>query len=111
VGIYVHDIIYFSSSDAVEHKLEESLSNIGQVDFMGQFFHFLGIEFTWNITTDGHVSVGLTQQTFAENLIDSVGYTSLSISSYTSPYHSGLPIDSIPPSNLNMSEQDLWWLK
>ncbi len=36
IGIYVDDIIYFSASDHVECKFEESLSTIGSVDFMGQ---------------------------------------------------------------------------
>jgi hypothetical protein len=44
VGIYVDNIIYFSSSDNVERHL---LSTIGSVDFMGQVSHFLGIKFMW----------------------------------------------------------------
>jgi hypothetical protein len=47
VGIYVNDIIYFGASDDVEKKFETLLSTIGEVDFMGQVNHFLGIEFTW----------------------------------------------------------------
>ena len=43
VGIYVNDIIYFSGSDAVEQCFESLLSTIGDVDFMGQVSHFLGI--------------------------------------------------------------------
>jgi hypothetical protein len=40
VGIYVGDIIYFSSSNEVERKFEGLLSKIGDVDFMGQVSHF-----------------------------------------------------------------------
>ncbi len=47
IGIYVDDIIYFSSSDSVEKKFEELLSSIGTVDFMGQVGLFLGTEFSW----------------------------------------------------------------
>jgi hypothetical protein len=47
IGIYVDDIIYFSSSDEVEKKFEELLGNVVQADFMGQVSHFLGIEFQW----------------------------------------------------------------
>jgi len=36
VGIYVDDIIYFSSNDNVEWKFEELLSTIGSFDFMGR---------------------------------------------------------------------------
>jgi hypothetical protein len=46
VGIYINDIIYFSTSDEVEQKFEELLGNVVSVDFMGQVSHFLGIEFS-----------------------------------------------------------------
>jgi len=60
VGIYNDDIIYFSTSDAVEKRFEELLSNRVSVDFMGQVSHFLGIEFTWQHHPDGHITVSLT---------------------------------------------------
>jgi hypothetical protein len=66
IGIYIDDIIYFSPSDKVECEFEQRLSSIGEVDFMGQVSHFLGIEFTWQHHPDGHVSVTLTQQLFTE---------------------------------------------
>jgi len=106
VGIYVDDIIYFSSSDDVEKEFEKRLSTIGNVDVMGQVSHFLGIEFSWKHHQDGNLSVSLTQQSFAENLVDSFNYATASVSSYVSPYRSGLPIDAIPPSNLPSLAQD-----
>jgi len=106
VSIYVDDIIYFSASDSVEREFEKQLSSIGNVDFMGQVSHFLGIEFSWRFHQDGNLSESLTQQSFAENLVDSVNYSTASVSSYVSPYRSGLPIDSIPPSALSSTEQD-----
>jgi hypothetical protein len=72
VGIYVDDIIYFSSSDAVERKFEESLGKLVTVEFMGQVSHFLGIKFSWKHHNDGHLTVNLTQQSFVETLIDSI---------------------------------------
>jgi hypothetical protein len=72
IGIYVDDIIYFSADDKVEREFEKRLSTIGNVDFMGQVSHFLGIEFSWKSLSDGNLSVSLTQQSFAENLNDSV---------------------------------------
>jgi hypothetical protein len=102
VSIYVDDIIYFSASDSVEREFEKQLSSIGNVDFMGQVSHFLGIEFSWRFHPDGILSVSLTQQSFAENRVDSVNYSTASVSSYVSPYRSGLPIDSIPPSALSL---------
>jgi hypothetical protein len=69
IGIYVDDIIYFSPSDAVERKFEELLSGLVSADFMGQVSHFLGIEFHWVHHADGHLTVTLTQESFAESLI------------------------------------------
>jgi len=71
VGMYVDDIIYLSSSDEVEKQFESVLSRIGDVDFMGQVTHFLGIEFTWKELPNGHLGVSLTQQSFIESLLDS----------------------------------------
>jgi hypothetical protein len=104
VGIYVDNIIYFSSSDAVEHRFDTLLSGIGSVDFMGQVSYILGIEFTWKKLWDGHLCVSLTQQSFIEFLLDSLDTSIEDISSYSSPYQSGIHIDSIPM--LEMSTQD-----
>jgi len=106
VGIYVDDIIYFSMDDQVERVSEEKLSSIGNVDFMGKVSHILGIEFNWKNHDHGHLSVSLTQQSFAENLVDSVNYSTASTSTYVTPYRSGLSIYSILPSTLSPSEQD-----
>jgi len=69
---------------------------------MGQVSHFLGIEFNWHTHSDGHVIVNLTQQSFTE--LDTLGYSSSSISTFTTPYHQGLSIDSVP--NLPMTSTD-----
>jgi len=104
--VYVDDLIYFSSSDLVEQKFEELLGNLVSVDFMGQVSYFLGIEFSWTHHPDGHLTVNLTQQLFSETLIDSLGFGSLSLSTYSSPYRSGLPIDSIPHEDMSTLECD-----
>jgi hypothetical protein len=106
VGIYADDIIYFSISDAVEKKFEELLGTLVSVDFMDQVSHFLGIEFSWTHHLDGNITVNLTQQSFAETLIDSFGFGSLSLSAYTSLYRSGVPIDSIPHEDMSDTQRD-----
>jgi hypothetical protein len=106
VGIYVDDIIYFSSSDKTEKEFERCLSTIGEVDFMGKVSQFLGIEFTWNQQDDGNINVVLTQQSFTEILLESLGYTTESCSTFTTPYRSGLSIDSIPTIDMSVSERD-----
>jgi hypothetical protein len=96
VGIYVSDIIYFSCSDQVEKKFEEDVSTIGSVDFKGQVSLFLGTEFTWVTHPDGHLMVSLTQQTFTEQLLESLNIDHQTTSTYLTSYRSGSSIDSIP---------------
>jgi hypothetical protein len=111
VGIYVDDIIYFSLSDTIEKQFELSLSTIGNVDFMGQVSHFLGIKFTWKTCSDGHFCVSLTQQSFINTLLDQLGILIDSISSYITPYRSGFPIDSIPFVEMSSLDRDQLRLK
>jgi hypothetical protein len=106
VGIYVDDIIYFSTSDAVEKQFETLLSSLGSVDFMGQVSHFLGIEFTWKFQSNGHLSVSLTQQSFIDTLLETLGISIDGISTYTSPYQANCHIDSIPFQDMSASDRD-----
>jgi len=106
IGIYVDDIIYFSPDDAVERKFEKLLSDLVSADFMGQVSHFLGIEFHWVCHPDGHLTVTLTQESFAESLIESLGFDGTQPSHFVSPYRSGLCIDSIPHEEMSSSERD-----
>jgi hypothetical protein len=106
VGVYVDDIIYFSPDEQVEKKFEALLSTIGEVDFMGQVSHFLGIEFTWHKHDNGDISVNLTQQSFIENLLDVLGYSGYPDSTFVSPYRTGLSIDSIPTLPMTSTERD-----
>jgi hypothetical protein len=111
VGIYVDDIIYFSLSDAVERLFESKLSSLGNVDFMGQVSHFLGIEFTWQHLPGGHLAVSLTQQSFIESLLTSLNISVERISTYTTPYKSGSSIDSIQHQEMSPSARDTLRLK
>jgi len=106
IGIYVDDIIYFSLSNEVERHFEQLLSSIGEVDFMGQVSHFLGIEFTWTHMSDGHLGVTLTQQSFTESLLDSLGLQHVGVSHFTTPYRSGCRIDSVPFQEMSSTNQD-----
>jgi len=73
---------------------------------MGQVTHFLGIEFTWKYSSDGHLQVTLTQQSFIEALLDSLHIQLDSTSSFTSPYRSGMSVDTIPHQDLSSSVRD-----
>jgi len=106
VGIYVDNIIYFSSSDVVERKFEELLSSIGSVDFMGKVGLFLGTEFTWVEHVDGHLSVSLTQQSFTETLLETLNITWPSQSSFLTPYRADCCIDSIPHETMSTLDRN-----
>jgi hypothetical protein len=73
---------------------------------MGQVSHFLGIEFTWHHSSDGNVSVNLTQQSFTENLLESLGHSTDSVSTFTTPYQSGISIDTIPNADMSVFDHD-----
>jgi hypothetical protein len=77
------------------------------VDFMGQISLFLGTEFSWTHRSDGNLTVHLTQQSFAETLIDSMGLEGAGLSPFLSPYRSGLPIDSVINEAMNPSNRDV----
>jgi hypothetical protein len=78
---------------------------------MGQVSQFLGIEFHWVKHSDDNLSVTLTQQSFAESLIDSFGYLHMNTSLFATPYCSGLSIDSIESTALPMEQKDLLHLQ
>jgi hypothetical protein len=56
---------------------------------------------------DGHLSISLTQQSFAETLIDSLGFISTSTSTFLTPYHLGYPIGLVVHENMPSSDRDV----
>ena len=73
---------------------------------MGQVSHFLGIEFTWKRLPDNHLCVSLTQQSFVDTLLDSLGISIDNVSHFSTPYRSGYPFDSVPFVEMSSSERD-----
>jgi hypothetical protein len=64
---------------------------------MGVVEWFLGIHFSWRITSTS-VAVHLNQSGFAANLVESFFQDSRNETPTATPYRSGVPIDSIAPS-------------
>ena len=64
---------------------------------MGVVEWFLGIHFSWRITSTS-VAVHLNQSGFAANLVESFFQDSRNVTPMATPYRSGVPIDSIAPS-------------
>jgi hypothetical protein len=92
-------------------QFESLLSGIGNIEFMGQVTHFLGIEFTWKRFSDDQLCVTLTQQSFIESLLDSLNNSFEGVSLYSSPYQSGVHIDSIPTVDMPTRDRDALRLK
>lgn len=95
VGLYVDDMVYYSTSDASEKRFEEILSSQFTISFMGIVNWFLGTHFTWLTLPDGNLSVHLSQVAFAQNLVERYRQNNINPNPRATPYRSGLPIDSI----------------
>ena len=54
VGLYVDDIVYYSSSDKVEEWFETNLRSHIKDDFMGPTSWFLGSRYNWHYDEDGN---------------------------------------------------------
>ena len=64
---------------------------------MADVDYFLGISFTWLKHKDWNISVHLCQSAFTEFTAHwLLVHTANKVPNMT-PYHSGLPVDSIPP--------------
>jgi hypothetical protein len=104
VGLFVDDFIYFSPDPEVEAYFEAALAEKVKVDFMGQVEFFLGVAFQWTRHDDGHVSVHLSQEAYANEIVEAMGLADAVSSPTMTPFHSGLPIDALP--NVDMSDSD-----
>ncbi len=113
VGLYVDDMVYFSDMDAVEQRFEQILSSQFKINFMGVVNWFLGTHFTWTDYPTEDISVHLSQVAFAQNLVERYHQQHINHNTKSTPYCSGLPIDSLPaydgdmqdPSFLRLREQ------
>ena len=104
VGIYVDDFVYYSEDDAVESRFESILKDQFKIDFMGTVNWFLGTHFEWAEHDNGALSVHLSQKAFAQNLVERHRLHTSNVNPSSSPYRSGVPIDSIPASDVDDSD-------
>ncbi len=70
LGLYIDDFVYFSADPKVEDLFCRLLSKHCKVDFMGIIEWFLGVHFSWRISSS-LVLVHLNQWGFASNLVES----------------------------------------
>ncbi len=97
LGLSVDDFVYFLEDQDVKKLFCRLLSKCCNVDFMGIVEWFLGVHFSWCISSS-LVSVYLNQSSFASNLVESFFCKTREASPLAIPYCSGIPVDSIAPS-------------
>ena len=96
LALYIDDLIYFSADPTVEQHFKRELASRLKVDFMGDVDFYLGINFTWKRDQEGHISVHLSQEGYANMFVHEMGLQQAVTSPKMSPYRSGLPIDTLP---------------
>jgi hypothetical protein len=96
LAIYVDGLIYFSVDPELEKKFESDFASHVMVDFMGDAEFYLGTKFDWTRDSDSNVTCHLSQEGYANLLLDAMGLQNAVTSSKMTLYRSGLPIDTLP---------------
>jgi hypothetical protein len=97
LGLYVDDFVYFSKDPKVKDLFFCLLSERCKVNFMGIVVWFLGVHFSWRISSSS-VLVHFNQSGFASNLVESFLQEARDANPLATPYRSRIPVDSIAPS-------------
>ncbi len=91
--------------DAIEQRFETILASKFKISFMGVVNWFLGTHFTWHDHDDGrNISVHLSQMAFAQNLVERYRQQNSNVNPGSTPYRSGLPIDSLAAYSGDMED-------
>ncbi len=94
LGLYVDDFVYFSKDHAVEQLFKCLLHQQIKVEFVGLTEWFWGIHYSWRVT-DSEVAVHLNQSGYAANLVEQFLQYSWNPTPTATPYHFGVPVDSV----------------
>jgi hypothetical protein len=105
LGLFVDDFLYFSQSSKVEKAFEEKFGAIFDTDFQGEINHFLGINFNCYRDDENHVTVHMSQENDALELIIKAHLDHPSTASKDTPYRSGHPVDSVPDVDMPINER------
>jgi membrane protein required for beta-lactamase induction len=73
---------------------------------MGDVDYYLGICFDWQRESDGHISVHMSQEGYANAFINKMGLQNAVPSPKMTLYCSSLPIDSIPKQHSTISNPE-----
>lgn len=102
--LYVDDFCYFSADDDVEPEFKNLLNQHFTVDYEEEVDWFLGQKFTWKTSADD-VSCHLSQEAFTLDILQRFGLHECNTSKNATPFQSGLAVDMIPYSQLNIHDQ------
>ena len=84
----------------VEQYFESTVSTKLDVDFMSLAEWFLGTCFVWSTDTDGHFSCHLSQEVYANEVVDVMGLSLVLVSPLMTPFPLGLLVDRIHEKQL-----------
>ncbi len=90
-------LVCFFEDPTFESLFSQLLAEHCKVDFMGIVKWFLGVNFSWRITSST-VAVHLNQSGFVTNLVKSFSRKTRNKTPTATLYWSGIPINSIAPS-------------
>ena len=100
-GTYVDDCSYFGSDDETEQWFEEALGSKLKIDFMGPLSYYLGVHFVWGRTSDGRLTVHMSQAGHIHKMLEKHGLDDpASLHPVKTPFRSGMAIDSVPHDGL-----------
>jgi hypothetical protein len=103
-GTYVDDCLYWGTDDATEEWFETALGSRLNIDFMGDLSYYLGVHYDWQRTSDGRLTVHMSQEGYIHKLLDQYNMIEGHWPVQT-PYKSGLPIDRQPHDGLSPSNK------
>ena len=93
LGLYVDDMVYFSTDPTVERRFEDQLSSFFPVNFLGVASYFLGIHLHWTDEPDGHLSVHCSQSAYIDEVAEK--HHLHQSNPVPTPYRSGSHVDTI----------------
>ena len=105
-GTYVDDCAYFGTDDETEAWFEKALGDKLKIDFMGPLSYYLGVHYVWGRTSDGRLTVHLSQPGQIYKLLDTHGMDGPDqFHPVKTPFRSGLVIDTIPNDGIDPSNK------
>ena len=95
------DLVYLSEDTAIKQRFERPLASKLIVKFMGTVNWFLGAHFEWSYHQDGAISCHLSQEAYAQNIVELYRLADINFNPLATPYRSGCPSDATPLATID----------